>query len=443
MKNHGLLFVFSFIILSLIGCSISGEISSTLIHGGITVTKLTLIEDHYGEQHIIGEIRNDNSFPINDIKLKVSIYDANGSTALRDARGKPLSEDLFNPFLSILFPGESSGFDYSLSPLANTATDYRVGFDSAIKIDSQKADVRIVKAQIQKSMYGTSFFIGEITNHGSQPAEVEGLGVTIFGEDGRILDINHATSLIKYLTPAKDPTGLDRGSFVIPLRGSFGNETQWQTYISAVPTDTRKMHGVELLESTYYTDSMGYFHLVGLIANKSPVAIFLPLNGGIFDTDGNVLDSASGYLPIDLQAGTTEAFDLMDWNVVNHNINLQDMVTRAQIQIDPSQISPSAQRTFELYPSSIHESRNNEGLWTFAGVVNNFWPIPFKNMLVIASIFSEDHHIVATNYQWIKPSSSLFGNGRKAQFDFQVASDPTRDPSRCTYQIRVLAVFPW
>jgi hypothetical protein len=440
MKKLVIAFAISIIIFSLVGCTGGGTIQPTeSLHDGITIKKLNLIEDHYGGQHVVGEIRNDSTYPLKSIELSISLTDADGKTVLKDSRDNPIPEEFFNPFLGVLFPGQSSGFEYSLSPLASTVTDYRVTFSSAVKMDSQQADVRIEKAHFQSSMYGTSFFIGEVVNHGPQPARVEGMGVAILGSNGQILDTNFASSLVRYLAPANDPGGLDRGTFAIPLRGSFGDLAQWQTYLSSVVTETSSMLAIKVIESRHYVDSMGYFHLLGLISNQSSTSYFFPLIGTVMDKDGNPLDSIRGYLPIDLQPNSVAAFDLTDWKVINHNIDLQRLIKGTQIQIDLSRAYPSTQRYFNLIPSNVQEYRDAQDLWTFKGIVDNFWPEPFKSMVVIVSIFSGNNLLVATSFQWIRPSSSMLGIGRKAQFDLQISLDPSRDPSEYTYQIQALA----
>jgi hypothetical protein len=444
MKSLVGLFAISITIFSLIGCTSGVTVKSTNpLHDGITVMKLTLIEDHYGGQHIVGEIRNDASFPLKSIKLSISITDTDGETVLKDSDEKPITEDSFSPFLGILFPGQSTGFEYSLSPLTNTAAHYQVTFLSAVKMDSQQADVRIEKAHIQDSMYGTSFFIGEVVNLGSQPARVEGMGVAILGDNGQILDMNFASSLVQYLAPANDPDGLDRGTFAIPLRGSFRERVHWQTYLSSIVTTPGNVPAVKLLESRHYVDSMGYFHLVGLVSNQSSISYFFPLIGNVTDEDGNILDSVTGYLPIDLQADSVAAFDLMDWKVVNHNTDLQGLIKKTQIQIDSSRAYPSKLHYFNLITSNVQEYRDTQGLWKFTGFVDNFWPVPFQSVVVIVSIFSGKNHLVATGYQWVQPVASMLGVGSKAQFDLQISLDPTRDPSKYTYQIQAFAEPPW
>jgi hypothetical protein len=407
------------------------------------VTKLNLVEDHYGGQHIVGEIRNDTAFPLQSIELSISLFDFDGEPVLKDAEGKPIREDFFKPYLGVLFPGQSSGIEYTLSPLASTVADYRVTFSSAVKVDTQEADVRIEKAHIQSSMYGTSFFIGEVVNHGSLPARVEGMGVAILGDNGQILDSNSASSLVQYLAPAMDQGGMDRGTFAIPLRGSFGDLAQWQVYLSSVVTESSEVPAVKLLESRHYVDSMGYFHLVGLISNQSSTSYFLPIMGSVLDKDGIALDSVKGYMPVDLRAKSVAAFDLTDWNVINHNSDLQRLIKKIQVQIDLSRANPSTLRYFNLIPTDVQEYRDSQSSWTFKGYVDNFWPVPFQRIIVIVSIFSSRNHLVATGYHWIQPSSDLSGIGRKAEFDLRLFLDPSRNPSKYTYQIQALAEFSW
>jgi hypothetical protein len=137
------------------------------------------------------------------------------------------------------------------------------------------------------------------------------------------------------------------------------------------------------------------------------------------------------------------AFDLMDWKVVNHNTDLQGLIKKTQIQIDSSRAYPSKLHYFNLITSNVQEYRDTQGLWKFTGFVDNFWPVPFQSVVVIVSIFSGKNHLVATGYQWVQPVASMLGVGSKAQFDLQISLDPTRDPSKYTYQIQALAEPPW
>ena len=321
--------------------------------------------------------------------------------------------------------------------------DYQVSVLSAIKAEVENADVRIDQAHIQKSIYGTSFLIGEAVNHGSQPAQVEGLGAAVLGMDGQILDMSHVSDSGQYLAPAKDPNGWDRLPFAIPLHGSFGDNVQREVFLVSVITDRKQLPAIRILESRHYVDSMGYFHLIGLIENDGLNSLSFPITGSLLDENGNIMDSVEGYLPAYVQPGSVSAFDLLDWKVVNHNPALQAMIHGTQIQIDPARVFPSRQRYFQLVPSDIRESRNELGGWTFQGSVNNFWTEPFRGVIVIVSIFSEDNHLIATNYQWIHPFDPLIGVGGNVPFDLQVSLDPIPDPSKYTYRILAIAESTW
>ncbi len=444
MKKFVILIAVFSIFLSFNGCTHGfGVQSSDSVQEGITISKLNLFEDHYGGRHIVGEIRNDTSFPVQSIDLEIAITDADRDTVLRNAEGKPIQEDIFHPFLNLLFPGESSGFDYSLSPQSNTAVSYQVIFSSAKKSTAEKADVRIEHAHIQKSMYGTSFLMGEVVNHGPQPARVEGLGVTVLGYDGQILDTNDASNSGLFLAPAKDPGGMDRISFSIPLHGSFGNDAPWEGFISAVVTEQKNIPTIHVLESHQYMDAFGFLHLVALIENGSSSPLSIPIVGSLLDKNGDVLDSVEGFLPVDVPPGSNAAIDLVDWKVVNHNVSLQAMIRKTQIQIDSSHTSLSKLRYFQLIPSNIQESRADQGVWIFRGRVNNFWSEAFRRIVVIVSIFSDDNHLIAINYQWVRPLNPLIAMGRNAQFNLQVSLDPTQDPSKYTYRIQAMAEAAW
>ena len=428
-----------FLLYPVLACSgIQDKHATFYLYEGISISKVNLFVDHYGGQHIVGVIRNDTAFPARFILLNISLAGTDGESVLRNSKSETIPVDLFQPFLTILFPGESSGFDYSLSPLMGTVTDYHITFSSAIKADVEKADVRIENAQIQSSMYGTSFLMGEIVNHDSQPARIEGLGVAVFGDNDLMLDTNDASNIVKYLAPMQDPDGLDRETFAIPLRGTFRNDIKWEPFLSSVVTHKRDIPGIFVMDSLHYMDAFGYFHLIGWIGNKGTSPLSFPLIASLLDEEGIVLDSIEGYLPVDLPAGSVAGVDLVDWHVVNHNPGLQRAITKTRIQIDPSRAFISKKRYRQLIPSEIQESRNDLGVWTFQGRVNNLWSEPYQNIAVVISIYSENKHLAATNYQWIHPINPLVTLGRTAQFDLQVFLDPSWDTSRFTYQIQLI-----
>ena len=417
--------------------------SELFLNKGISVTKINLFEDHYGGQHIVGEIRNDNFFPTQSIILKIRITDADGKTILKDSKGKPIKEVLFRPFLKILFPGESSGFNYSLSPMMGTAVAYEVTFSSAVKVDAERADVWIEHAQIQKSLYGTSFLIGELVNHGIQPAEIEGLGAAILNESGKVLDANAASDMVQYLAPAGDPRNMDRGAFAIPLRGSFGSDFKWEPFLSAVIAPVKPSPPLQISISNPYVDSLGYFHLAGMIENLGSNQLSFPMIGSVQDSEGTVLDATDYYLPVDLPAGSEMPFDLVDWKVINNNLSLQNLISKTQIQIDPSRTINSSRRYWNLFLSNVEEQMNDQWVWTFQGRVNNFWTETFQKIVVIVSIFNSKNELVATNFQRIYPINPLVSLGRNAHFDLEIHLNPNTDPSGYSYRIQAIAETAW
>jgi hypothetical protein len=300
MKKSIQVLLFFSIFFFLLDCSRLKAILAQKEWEGISVARLNLFVDHYGGQHIIGTISNNSSFPLRSIVMRISAKDARGKTVLQNEKGRLIDRDWFEPFLKVLFPGQSSGFDYSLSPLQGTVSEFKVEFLSAMKAEGKPANVRVRQAWVQRSRYGTSFFIGELVNDGSQPAMIEGLGVAIVGEDGRILDTNHASTLVRYLAPSQDPGDLDRGAFSIPLRGSFGSDVHCEIFLSSVTSQRLDPPAAQVVDSHLYVDANGTMHLVGVVRNLSSRSIFFPINAALLDEAGNVMDSVIGYPPITL-----------------------------------------------------------------------------------------------------------------------------------------------
>jgi hypothetical protein len=133
----------------------------------------------------------------------------------------------------------------------------------------------------------------------------------------------------------------------------------------------------------------------------------------------------------------------VDWKVINNNLSLQNLISKTQIQIDPSRTINSSRRYWNLFLSNVEEQMNDQWVWTFQGRVNNFWTETFQKIVVIVSIFNSKNELVATNFQRIYPINPLVSLGRNAHFDLEIHLNPNTDPSGYSYRIQAIAETAW
>jgi hypothetical protein len=74
-----------------------------------------------------------------------------------------------------------------------------------------------------------------------------------------------------------------------------------------------KSHSVTILSHNSYTDSVGYFHVVGEVENNTPsTAQFVQITGTFYDINNAVVGTQFTYTnPSDISSGATAPFDLI------------------------------------------------------------------------------------------------------------------------------------
>jgi hypothetical protein len=435
----------------LMGCTFASKLQPVLTTSSnltrnfniaqISVTDLNLFEDHYGGQHIVGEVHNESGSPLQSILLEIHVSDTHGHSILKNAKGAVIRHDLFQPFLKILFPGDSSGFEYTVPAINGTVAQYEVKVSSAKAIVSQKANVQIEHAAIRKSLYGTSFIVGELINYENFPVKIQGLDAAVIGQRGELLNANKANSQLFYLSAANDVNHMDRGAFAIPLRGSFDENSQWRTYLTAVLTESLKPASVSLSQTNQYADALGNFHLVGYLKNTGNLRSSILMLASLYGKDGTVLDSVYCSIPYDIGSGENFPFDLSYWNMMNDNPTLQSDFGHATLLVDPSQVIASDLSFTEVTPQKIGNTIMDRGIWKFSGSVQNPSNRPLKQIVVIISITDSTDNLIASNFQVVSNFEQPIAPQEIEPFEIQINLDPNLDVSSLTFQIRAVGEF--
>ncbi len=404
----------------------------------ISILNTTSYDDGYGTFFVIGELRNDGAVALQNIQLRITTHDIKGKSILVDPFGNIIESELFNPYLDVLFPGQVSGFEYSLEAQAGTPASYEISYFASEISYAVSGNVSVENAQFLNDPYGFSYIVGELTNKEDFPVQIVGFAGAVLDTDGKPISSNKTLHLVEYLSAAGSDNGRDRAPFMISMYGSFAPNTPWTTYVTAVKSDFIPEAPVALQVTNEYRDIYGYYHLIGTFQNKGTEQISFYIQGGLYDSEGKVLDANYYALPINLDPNATQPFDMVYWNLVNRNDELQTRIASHTVQIDPAWVESTSYEHYALEVSDISEEKEENGIWRFQGSVINDCGKPLAYEVVFISITDDRGRLVATSQQTLYPEDQVIAAGASTAFDKEVDLDLAGDSARFLYSIVAL-----
>lgn len=406
--------------------------------GIITILNTSSYDDGYGTFFVIGELRNDGAVALQNIQLRITIRDFEGKSILVDPFSNIIESELFNPYLDMLFPGQVSGFEYSLEAQAGTPASYEISYFASEISSAVPGNVEVENAQFLNDTYGFSYIVGELVNREVFPIQIVGLAGAVLDTDGKPISSNNTLHMVKYLAAAGSHNGRDRVPFMISMYGSFAPNTSWTTYITAIKSDFIPEAPVALQVTNEYLDTYGYYHLIGTIQNKGTEQISFYIQGGLYDSGGRVLDANYYALPINLDPNATQPFDMVYWNLVNRNDELQTRIASHTVQIDPAWVKSTSYEHYTLEVSDISEEKEENGIWRFHGSVINDCGKPLAYEVVFISITDDRSRLVATSQQTLYPEDQVIAAGVSTAFDMEIDLDLAGDSAGFLYSIVAL-----
>jgi hypothetical protein len=406
--------------------------------GMMTILNTSSYEDGYGAFHVIGELRNDDHAARQNILLRIAIRDSSGKSVLTDPENHGIESEIFGPYLDVLFPGQVTGFEYTLAAQAGTPASFNVRYVASKPSRAVPGNVHMDNAQFLNDSHGFSYVVGELVNSELFPVTIVGLAGAVLDQEGSLVSSSPTLNMVKYLAPAGALDGQDRAPFMISMYGSFAAGTPWKTYISAIQCNPLPQTHVEISVANRYVDTYGYYHIVGTLQNQGTEQLSLRLLGGLFASDGKVLDANSYSLPIDLDAGTSQPFDLYDWTLVNRDPEKQQRIDHFSIQIDPGWVSSRSMEHVLLPALDVSEKKAERGTWYFQGAVKNDSAKTLDYMVVFISIVNEHGSLVAANQQALYPEELWFIQGETTSFKTEVDLDPLANSVDLHYSIKIL-----
>ena len=166
---------------------------SALIPSAWAQVAITNDQQYVGEDgifHIVGEIENNSSVPLNQIVVTATLYSEDGSV---------LGTMSTNSILETLMPGQKGPFD--LIVFDNTVSKiYEYSLTAKYKpTDSKTESLEILSSNAKRDMVDNFIISGTVTNHDQRTANTVVVIATLYDRDGKVVAAGRAYTEPEYL----------------------------------------------------------------------------------------------------------------------------------------------------------------------------------------------------------------------------------------------------
>lgn len=399
--------------------------------------------DSFNDYNVVGEIVNNTNDTIENITLSISIKDESGTTLLQDENEEPVETIDVQPYISVLVPGASAPFNYYISADDVQPADFEVTIKSYDSSSApEPADIAIENVQSNETDAGDIVISGELINNSAQEVDVESLAGAILDDADTVLAANSTLTYSRYLAPAGDPNGRDRGPFIVRLFGPVQNAAQWKVYARAVENSNAPSTDMDIEYSNAYVDAYGSYHLLGWLKNNGSGQISPAVIAGLYDADKTVFDAASLNITTYLNPGETVPFDINAFQIIGSRPADQATPASQSIQPDLYWTFTTDYKVVALEATKVNITRDGS-YWTVTGTVVNTSDKSLGSISAVVTFTDGDGKLLATSTTSMYPpdGANLIQPGDPSDFSTSLYVPEDWDLSTENYQILVQGVI--
>ncbi len=365
-----------------------------------------------------GLVTNDSSVGAVDLKLRLSLLDAQGQT---------LAIQVIAPLLDRLGPGETSPFTASFGG-ASQAVRFRAEVAASTAASFVRAAVTVQGLQAVPDASGGISVIGTLANGGNRAAAVAQVAVAARAA-GKLLAIGTRDAGLSYLRPGESAAFLAHLPIAIP-------PAQLTAWVDAVETSTPIPLPTAMTASARVaTTSQGLPFAVGSVRNADQQARIASLIVTLKDKS-RILGLANVELPIPLAPGETTVFAVTSFpglaaRMASAQASLADLI--AEVVFDP--VASGAAGAADSVPLDVSvTSYEAVGSTLFLkGDVTNHRSTPVQSPTVAAAVRSTEGKPVTAG--WLTVALAL-APGEKAAFTLPMPLPSGIDPAMAEYDLQ-------
>ncbi len=247
---------------------------------------------------IVGEVENVSDVPLDPVRI-LATY--------RDSQGRYLGRDIAYALVQPLLPGERSPFlVLDRAPAGFATFDVRVRARPARVNPLPPLDLPDTGSTFLDEE-GTLFIVGEVLNPLSTPVQRVRVAVTLYGEEGEVVNVVQAQVLREVIPPG------ERSPYVARVEQGPVDLTAWRAQATYEPASPEALvGGLSVRGLIPYVDREGFLVLRGTAHNAgTDKANFVRVVAALYDSQGRILNASFSYpLNYHLAPGTSDVFEV-------------------------------------------------------------------------------------------------------------------------------------
>jgi len=158
--------------------------------------------DGDGLLHIIGEVENNTSAPLNQIKISAILIDGNGNEVKRIV-GETIS--------NVVMPETKGAFDILIKNVrGESINDYELNLDYTLA-EPKNQVIEISSATLTKDIHDNTIITGILENKGDITANMIRVVATLYDRDGNVVTVSEIYTKPDFLRAG------DTSNFIIPF----------------------------------------------------------------------------------------------------------------------------------------------------------------------------------------------------------------------------------
>ena len=173
-----------------------------IAYGEVSIQNDQKYVDSDGLLHIVGEIENNTSTPLNQIKISAILVDNNGNE-VKNIVGETVS--------NIIMPEMKGAFDILIKNVnSESIGDYKLNLDYKMA-EPKNQVIEISSTTLTKDAYNNTVITGILENKGDITANMIRVVATLYDRDGNVLTVSESYTKPDFLRAG------DTSNFIIPI----------------------------------------------------------------------------------------------------------------------------------------------------------------------------------------------------------------------------------
>jgi len=367
------------------------SIPPNITASGLQITQVSGYIDTFESLEVVGLVHNQTDRSVDMIEVEVQILDAGGNEIYTDKTFTALDR---------LAPGEKAPFSLTvyedLGGADSSYVAYVVG--NGTIDDLKRTEVRVTNMQMTTDEDGDIYVTGELVNDNDNPVIVKSMAAATFDSADQILTANYQSVLSRYLEPGQ--SGYFRVSMSGPISGPDIIDT-YKVYLDAEQSEPLERASISINTTNDYVDVYGNYHLVGEATNSGDTYSYVNLIAGVYDVQGNIVDTADFSLPLEtLAPGEAAPFDFTFWGPLNYNQSLVRTIESYNIDVDDFWTWSTETGMANLSTLQNAREDGDDALYFTGQIVNSTNGLVDSAVIVVFLRDYQSGDIVATNFDY-------------------------------------------